>query len=162
MIDLVSVIVISLLPGFEGRYAVVYGLLKGLDPLLVTTVSMACTVILSVVLTLLVSTLDKMLNHLVLSNSSISKFVKYYLEHVNHVRNRINARIHKYGIFILVLFIAIPVPGTGVWTGALVAYLLKLRARQILISLISGGILSIIITASLYFFGKEVISILMR
>ena len=39
-------------------------------------------------------------------------------------------RIEKYGTWGLLLLVAIPLPGTGAWTGALVAAILHLRLRK--------------------------------
>lgn len=39
-------------------------------------------------------------------------------------------KIDKYGIWGLLLFVAIPLPGTGGWTGALLASLLKLDKKK--------------------------------
>lgn len=41
-------------------------------------------------------------------------------------------QIHKYGKFGLFLFVAIPLPGTGAWTGALIASLLGMKTREAL------------------------------
>ncbi len=38
--------------------------------------------------------------------------------------------IERYGPWGLLLFVAIPAPGTGAWTGALIAALLNLRLKQ--------------------------------
>lgn len=39
-------------------------------------------------------------------------------------------KIDKYGVWGLLLFVAIPLPGTGGWTGALLASLLKLDKKK--------------------------------
>ncbi len=39
-------------------------------------------------------------------------------------------KVRKYGAIGLCLLVAIPLPGTGAWTGALVAALLNLRVKQ--------------------------------
>lgn len=45
----------------------------------------------------------------------------------------------KYGTFIaLFLFVAIPLPGTGAWTGTLAASILKLDFKKTIISIIAG------------------------
>lgn len=49
-------------------------------------------------------------------------------------------KVLKYASFGLFLFVAIPLPGTGAWTGALIAALLKMRMKYSLIS-ISMGVL---------------------
>ncbi len=54
-------------------------------------------------------------------------------------------RVKKYGPFGLALFVGIPVPGTGAWSGALLAVLLNLRLAlaipAILAGLIAAGII---------------------
>ena len=39
-------------------------------------------------------------------------------------------KIDKYGIWGLLIFVAIPLPGTGAWTGALLASLLQLDKKK--------------------------------
>lgn len=46
--------------------------------------------------------------------------------------------ITKYATFGLYLFVAIPLPGTGAWTGALVAALLNMKMKHALISIFLG------------------------
>ena len=46
---------------------------------------------------------------------------------------------YKYELFGLFLLVAIPLPGTGAWTGALVAALLNLRMRNAVL-IITGGV----------------------
>lgn len=54
-------------------------------------------------------------------------------------------RVKKYGFWGLFMFVAIPLPGTGAWTGALVAAMLNMRLKQavpaICIGVVSAGIL---------------------
>ena len=55
--------------------------------------------------------------------------------------------VMKYSAFGLMLFVAVPLPGTGAWTGALIAALLDMRLRYALLSvgvgvLIAGFIVS--------------------
>ncbi len=49
------------------------------------------------------------------------------LENKAHVKGETVQRVGPWG---LLIFVAIPVPGTGAWTGALIAALLKLRVKQ--------------------------------
>ena len=41
-----------------------------------------------------------------------------------------SGQIKKYGKFGLFLFVAIPLPGTGAWTGALAATLLRMKPKE--------------------------------
>lgn len=47
-------------------------------------------------------------------------------------------QIEKYGYFGLYLFVAIPLPGTGAWTGSLLAVLFGLDFKKSLLSILLG------------------------
>lgn len=47
-------------------------------------------------------------------------------------------QIEKYGYFGLFLFVAIPLPGTGAWTGALLSVLLGLKKGKSLFAILLG------------------------
>ena len=49
-------------------------------------------------------------------------------------------KVEKYGTLGLALFVAIPLPGTGVWTGALAGYLLGLKKRDVALALALGNL----------------------
>ena len=61
-------------------------------------------------------------------------------------------QIDKYGYFGLFLFVGIPLPGTGAWTGALLAILLNLDKKKSFIT-IALGVLSAGIIMSLLSYG---------
>ena len=49
-----------------------------------------------------------------------------------------SSKVLRYATFGLFLFVAIPLPGTGAWTGALVAALFNMRMRYALPSILLG------------------------
>jgi uncharacterized membrane protein len=64
---------------------------------------------------------------------SFMKKFKYTKNLVKKIENRTHAKsanIRKYQLFGLFLFVAVPLPGTGAWTGALIAALMDLRIRK--------------------------------
>ena len=56
-------------------------------------------------------------------------------------------RVRKYEFWGLVLFVAIPLPGTGAWTGALVAALLDIRMRRALPPILLGVLIAAVIVS---------------
>jgi uncharacterized membrane protein len=50
--------------------------------------------------------------------------------------------VNKYGFIGLTIFVAVPLPMTGVWTGAAVAYLLGIRKRYAFFALLLGVMLA--------------------
>ena len=62
-----------------------------------------------------------------------------WLERRAHLKGRI---VRKYRLLGLVLLVGIPLPGTGAWTGALVASLLDIRLRNALPGILLGLIIA--------------------
>ena len=60
-------------------------------------------------------------------------------------------KIEKYAAWGLFLFVAIPLPGTGAWTGALIADLLGIRVKDAFLTILAGVFVAgIIISAVSY------------
>ena len=57
----------------------------------------------------------------------------------------------------LLLFVGIPFPGTGAWTGALISYVIGLHKGLSMIAIVQGVILSGIIMTILSLSGKAII-----
>lgn len=66
-----------------------------------------------------------------------TRFVKFVRRMEEKVEQK-SGRIKKYKFFGLFLFVAIPLPGTGAWTGALIAALLGLRFKHALTAIVLG------------------------
>ena len=62
-----------------------------------------------------------------------------WLERRAHLKGRI---VQRYRLPGLVVLVAIPLPGTGAWTGALVASLLDIRLRSALPAILLGLIIA--------------------
>ncbi len=55
------------------------------------------------------------------------------------------AKIMKYKNFGLLLFVGIPLPGTGAWTGSLVAALFHFKLKDAVLSILGGIVLATVI-----------------
>jgi uncharacterized membrane protein len=60
-------------------------------------------------------------------------------------------KVHKYQFFGLMLFVAIPLPGTGAWTGALIAAVMNMRLKYALPSIFLGVVVAGILVTGLTF-----------
>ncbi len=144
MRGIVEVFLLSLVPTFEGRYAIVYGIGKGY-PLWETLLSASLGVLtLSLLLPALLPYIDRLM--LWLEKTPLRRIAHLYLYYVERVRKKAHPYVEKWGFIGLTIFVAIPLPGTGIWTGALAAYLLGIGRRQTIPALILGGLLSMAIT----------------
>jgi len=79
------------------------------------------------------------------------KLFGFYLNSVRKRADKIEAKIPTYGYLALTLFVAIPLPVTGAWTGTFIAWLLGLERKKSIPAIALGVLIAgiIILLASL-------------
>lgn len=82
------------------------------------------------------------------------KTIGRYINRARKKADKVGTQMESLGFFALVLFVAIPLPGTGAWTGTLVAWMLGAERWKSIIAIAFGVILAglIILTLSLGLF----------
>lgn len=74
------------------------------------------------------------------------KFLDRFFEWLfNRTRAKFNDKYALWGNLALMIFVAIPLPGTGVWTGSLAAWLFNFNKQQSLIYIFLGTLIAGII-----------------
>jgi uncharacterized membrane protein len=73
-----------------------------------------------------------------------------YIEKVEKKKEEFIRNYEKWGYIALTLFVGIPLPGTGAFTGALIAGLLELETIKTILSLLLGNVLAALLL-SLFF-----------
>ena len=87
------------------------------------------------------------------------RFFRFCLEKGEHAGRRLVKKAGRGGLFVaLMLFVGIPLPGTGAWTGALGASFLKMGIRSTALSVslgvvIAGIIMTVLTHLGLHIFG---------
>ena len=137
----------GLLPGVEPRYAYLLGLALGLEPLESLAVSSATTLLLAAALTAFVTILDPVLEGLCSRAPRRWNPACLYLAVRRWSGSRGAGLVERYGHLGIVLLVAVPLPATGMYTGALAAALLGVRGPRLLASLALGGLASLAIVA---------------
>jgi len=147
-------ILLTLIPFLELRYSIPAGILTGAVELpfglaLVGlnipwyTVFIVCVVtnfILGIIIFLILRTVVNYMRR-------FKWFEKIYKKIIARPQRRIKKYVDKYGELGVGLFIAIPLPGSGVYTGALGAYAIGLKFKKFIIAdLIGVTIAGIIVT----------------
>lgn len=148
----ILVFIISLLPILELRGGLIAAALLKLNPLSSYIISIIGNIIpIPFILLLMSKILDKMRTCKVSFLNKIASFLDKKVE-----KNK--EKIQKFGYWGIVLFVGIPLPGTGAWTGSLIASVLELDKKKtfgavllgifmasLLMMLVSFGILSNVI-----------------
>lgn len=125
---------ISMIPVVELRGAIPYGVAQGLSPWLACCVAILGNLLPAPLIMLLARRIFDWLRGTDFFGPKI-----VWLEHRTHVKGRM---VKKYRLPGLVLLVGIPLPGTGAWTGALVAEMLNLRMRDALPAILLGLLLA--------------------
>ena len=130
-------ILLALAPGLEARIAIPYGLLYGYNPLVVYALSYIFSTLPSIpIIYALNWAEEKIVN-------KINFLKKLYLWTIKRIRSRAEKIRRSRCIYIaLLLYVAIPLPLTGVWTGSLIAYLLGLDRIKSIISIALGNVIA--------------------
>ena len=68
-----------------------------------------------------------------------------FVEHLEAKAEKKKPLVQKYAILGLTLLVAVPLPGTGAWTGALVAAMLDIRLKRAVPCILLGVIIAAII-----------------
>lgn len=67
---------------------------------------------------------------------------------VSRTTGKYEKAYNKYGSWALLIFVAIPLPGTGVWSGSLIASVLRLRLKWSVIAILVGNAIATAIIAA--------------
>ena len=140
---IIGITLISMIPIIELRGSIPVGFVMGLP----WYASLLCSIVgnilpVPVILLFVVKVFEFMKKHNILT-----KFVNKMEQ---KAMNR-SEKVSKGEFWGLMLFVAIPLPGTGAWTGALIAALLKMNRRDSFLSILLGvTIAGTIITLGTY------------
>jgi len=119
---LIQVLFIAMLPVLELRAAIPYGLAAGADLIPVAVTSVIGNLL---PVPFLIIYTRKVLGWL---RRRIPKADRLVTKLEERGRNK-SKLVHQYGFWGICILVAIPLPGTGAWTGALVAAMLNLRVK---------------------------------
>ena len=135
---------ISMLPVVELRLGLPYGIAIGL-PYMLALLSAVLGNLLPVPFIILF-----IKNVLIFLRRKITKLDGFVtkIEERAHLKSEV---VKKYGAIGLCLLVAIPLPGTGAWTGSLVAAVLGMRMRDALPAIVLGVLIAAAIVLGLTF-----------
>lgn len=136
--EIAATFFISMVPVIELRGAIPVGIAAGLSPAVAFTVSVLGNLVPVPFILLLIRRIFDWLRGTKTLGPIIEK-----LERRAHLKGRV---VQKYRVPGLILLVGIPLPGTGAWTGALVAALLDIRLKSAIPAIFAGLLIAGAIT----------------
>lgn len=137
----IKVLFISMLPIIELRGAIPVGMALGMSPLHAFITCFIGSLIPVPILLFGIRPVFKWLKGTVVYDKVIHKLIHKTLNRSHYVE--------KYGFWGLMLFVAIPLPGTGVWTGTLLSVLLDIRFKTAFPAILFGNLIAGILIMTL-------------
>ncbi|MFZ5817537.1 MAG: COG2426 family protein [Bacillota bacterium] len=113
-----KVLFVSAIPFLELRVGIPVGIVSGLQP--------SYSIALGILGNLLQVPLIMFIMHMLRRIAQEAPWAARWLARIDGVALKHQNRVHRYGWLGVALFIGIPIPGTGLWSGAALANLLGL------------------------------------
>lgn len=160
---LTLVFLLSTTPIGELRIGIPYGILHNINPYLTFTAAITGNAIPILLLIYILPKIenrmqiwvDQYQNQAKIQSNKLqniyfkikSIFFKIYIWYKNHTKKKYSKTFLKIGALALTLFVAIPMPITGVWTGTLAAHIFNVPKKYSIPSIAAGMIISGIIVS---------------
>lgn len=136
-----TVILTAALPVIELRGAIPVGISLGLSPIHSLILSFIGSMI---PVPIILFTIRPIFNYL-----KKTKMFKNIVHRLTKKSLNKSGNIKKYGVWGLILFVAIPLPGTGVWSGSLAAALINMRFKLAFPAIFIGNLIAGILIMTL-------------
>ena len=142
--NIIMTFIISMVPVIELRGAIPLGVLNGLD---VGTAMIVSIIGNLVPVPFIIIFIRKIFKWMQGHSETLAKIVHKMEEKADKKKDQ----VLKYEFWGLLILVAIPLPGTGAWTGALVAAMLDMRLTRAFPAILIGVIVAgIIVTVATY------------
>ena len=132
----VLIVLLTFVPALELRASIPYGVLVAKQPWFpVLAVAVVANIVLGPIIFFL---LDKFM-HLLLRIPLVDRM---WNRMIRKTQKKIHPLVEKYGILGLSVFIGIPLPGSGVYSGAVGGYLLGFTKKEFYLSTVIGVLIA--------------------
>ncbi|MGM0431324.1 MAG: COG2426 family protein [Spirochaetota bacterium] len=152
---IVHTILLALLPISELRGALPYAYFNGIPLNFAYFISVTANALVAPLLFIFFSTFHRLLY-------PIRLYRRIFDASVNKARSKMSANIEKYGYLAVMLFVAIPLPITGAYTGTLGAWIMGLGWKRTSIAALAGVLISGLIVSALILLGVGTHSIFIK
>ncbi len=147
---------LSLLPISELRGGIPYAYFNGISLFIATPLCIITNALVAPIVYTFLATVHKLLH------SYWNWYTSFFDSFVARAQRRVYPKVSKYGYWGILLFVAIPLPITGAWTGTLGSWILGLDKRKTMMAVFGGVIVSGLIVTSLVALGVGMNSVFIK
>jgi uncharacterized membrane protein len=141
-LKLIYALILTIMPVTELRVglpiAITYAIEKGISVLLIFSIVVLLNILVIFFIFYFLDNLHRIFMSIKIYRRNFDRFLEKFRKKVD----KFERRYESLGFLALVLFVAIPLPGTGAWTGCLVSWLLGLGRKKSILAISLGVIIA--------------------
>lgn len=142
-------VILSMIPISELRGAIPYAYFNGIPLWQAAVISAVCNMMVAPIGFVFFSTIHKLLDHIGIYHRFITNFIE-------KSQKKVGSKINQYGLLGLMVFVAIPLPITGAWTGTIGAWFLNLDRKKSILFICLGVLIAACIVSAVVITGAGI------
>ena len=146
---------LSFLPISELRGAIPFAVARGVPLMEAALIAVACNALVGPVAFVFLETFHKLFY-------KWPAYAGFFDRFVEKARAKVHAKVEKYGYLGIMLFVAIPLPVTGAWTGTLGGWILGMSKKKTMLAVAAGVVIAGLIVSLVVGLGVEALSIFVK
>jgi len=156
MFEVIKLIAITFLPFLELRASIPYGIFSAkMHWITVFFICIIANIVVGLIIYFLLEWVIKLLTY-------FPPIARIWNRYVERTQAKIHAGVEKYGEWAVAVFIGIPLPGSGVYSGALASFLIGLGFRKFVVANILGVLIAGVLVTIASLTGSEILSIFLK
>lgn len=156
MAEILKMIAITFIPTLELRASIPYGIFG-------TDIHWLNVFVICVIANIIVGFFIYVFLEWIIKLMCIFKPIEIlWNRYINKTRQKISKGVEKYGEWAVAVFIGIPLPGSGVYTGAVAAFLIGLSFKKFMVANIIGVLIAGILVTGICLTGSSLSSMFIK
>ena len=151
----IGTIFLSFLPISELRGAIPFAIANQIPWYIAFAIAVFCNAMVAPACWIFLSTLHKLF-------LKMNWYRRFFDRSIERARDKLHKEVERWGWMGIAVFVAIPLPFTGAWTGTLGAWVLGLSRRKTMIAVILGVAAAGVIVTSVILLGIQALNIFVK
>ncbi len=155
MNDIIYSIILSMMPIAELRGGIPYALANGINPVTAYLICTAANILAFPIVYLFLGTFHNLFYKMQWYSDLFEKLVV-------RTRSKVEANLDKWGFWGLMVFVMIPLPITGAYTGSFAAWVFGIEKKKAFLAVSLGVLISGLIVTAIFLSGAELFHFLLK
>lgn len=155
MSDYIYSIILSMMPIFELRGGIPYALANGIHPVTSYLICCAANILAFPIVYFFMGFFHEQFN-------KMAWYANLFEKIVVRTRGKVGENIEKWGFWGLMIFVMVPLPVTGAYTGSFAAWVFGIEKKKGFIAVSAGVLISGLIVTAIFLSGAELFSFLLK